>query len=45
MQKTNETCSFCGVEASVDVPLIAGAEFYFPADRGAIDRTIRPVTL
>lgn len=24
MQKTNKTCSFCGVEASVDVPLIAG---------------------
>lgn len=24
MQKPNKTCSFCGVEASVDVPLIAG---------------------
>ncbi|MGD7036827.1 ATP-dependent Clp protease ATP-binding subunit ClpX [Methylotuvimicrobium buryatense] len=24
MQKTNKICSFCGVEASVDVPLIAG---------------------
>lgn len=24
MQKTNKTCSFCGVEASIDVPLIAG---------------------